>query len=163
MPLPQLIDAYLSGIPTIRQAVADMTRDQLRARPIPGQWSTLEVVCHLNDFEPIYADRMKRIIAEDRPLVMSADQERYAAALAYDQRDLEEELALFEMIRRQMARILRTLPESALAREGIYRHDGKDEPRPLERFLTTITNHVPHHLKFVQEKRRALGLAPAGK
>jgi hypothetical protein len=33
-----------------------MTREQLLARPVPGKWSTQEVVCHLADYEPIYAD-----------------------------------------------------------------------------------------------------------
>jgi hypothetical protein len=51
-----LIDAYLGGIEVLRRAVAGMTPEQLRARPVPGRWSTLEVVCHLADFEPIYAE-----------------------------------------------------------------------------------------------------------
>jgi uncharacterized damage-inducible protein DinB len=156
--LPQLIDSYLAGPATLRQAVAGLSRDQLLARPVPGKWSALEVVCHLSDFEPIYADRMKRVLAEDRPPLISADEQRFAAALAYHERDLEEELALIERTRRQMARILRPLPAEALARVGIYRHDNHDEPRTLERLLTVITNHIPHHVKFILEKRRALGL-----
>ena len=31
-------------------------------------------------------------------------------------------------------------------------------PMSLERMLTTATNHIPHHVKFIQEKRQALGL-----
>ena len=65
-----MIDAYLGGIEVLRLAVAGMTPEQLVARPVPGRWSTLEVVCHLADFEPIYADRMKRVIATDRPLLL---------------------------------------------------------------------------------------------
>src|SRR3954463_6365547 len=93
-PLPQLIDNYLSGPRVLREAVAGMTREQLVARPVPGKWSTLEVVCHLADFDPILADRMKRILAEDRPPLLGADEQRFAAALAYHARDLEEELAV---------------------------------------------------------------------
>ena len=66
-----LIDEYVAGPQTLRRAVSGMTREQLLARPIPGKWSTLEVVCHLADFEPIYADRMKRVIATERPLLLS--------------------------------------------------------------------------------------------
>ena len=57
--LPHLIDTYLAGPALLREAVAGLNRDQLLARPVPGKWSTLEVVCHLADFEPVYADRMK--------------------------------------------------------------------------------------------------------
>src|ERR1051326_7254869 len=102
-----LIDSYLAGPQTLRQAVAGMTREQLQARPVPGKWSTLEVVCHLADFDPILADRMKRVTAEDRPQLLGADEQRFAAALAYHERDLEEELVLVEHTRSQMARILR--------------------------------------------------------
>jgi uncharacterized damage-inducible protein DinB len=154
----QMIDAYLGGIETVRQAVRGMNPEQVKARPVPGKWSTLEVVCHLADFEPIYADRMKRIIAEERPLVFSADQERFAATLSYGDRELQEELDVIDRTRRQMARILRSLPAEAWTRSGVYRHEGQDEPRTLERFVTLITNHIPHHVKFIHEKRRALGI-----
>ena len=156
--LAPLVENYLVGVATLRNAVAGMTREQLVARPVPGKWSTLEVVCHLADFDPILADRMKRILAEDRPQLLGADEKRYAASLAYQERDLEGELALIEQTRQQMARILRTLPAAAWSRSGIYRHEGKDEPRSLERLVTIMINHIPHHVKFIQEKRQALGV-----
>ena len=132
-----------------------MTREQLLARPIPGKWSTLQVVCHLADFEPIFADRMKRVIADERPTLLGADENRFAAALAYHQREAEEELAIIEQTRQQMARILRTLPAEAFERIGVHSERG---PRTLEQLLTGATNHIPHHVKFIHEKRRALGL-----
>jgi uncharacterized damage-inducible protein DinB len=153
--LSQLIDPYLAGVQSLREAVAGMSREQLTARPVAGKWSTLEVVCHLADFEPVLADRMKRVIAEDRPTLVGADETRFAAALAYHQRELEEELAIVEKTRRQMARILRTLPDAALARVGVHSERG---PRTLEQLLTGAANHIPHHVKFILEKRRALGL-----
>ena len=153
--LNELIDNYLAGPRTLRQAVAGMTPEQVRARPVAGKWSALEVVCHLADFDPILADRMKRVIAEERPQLLGADENRFAAALAYHQRDLEEEVAIIERTRSQMARILRTLPDEALKRVGVHNERG---PRTLEDLLTGAANHITHHLKFVADKRRALGL-----
>ncbi len=153
--LPEMIESYLAGIQTLRQAVAGLTPEQLLARPVPGKWSTLEVVCHLADFEPILADRMKRIIAEDRPTLLGADEKHFAAALAYHQRDVEEELSLIERTRSQLARILRTLPVEALGRIGTHNERG---PRTLEQMLTSAIGHIPHHIKFIEEKRRALGV-----
>src|SRR5262245_30911693 len=110
----ELIETYLSGPKVLRQAVAGMSREQVTARPVAGKWSTLEVVCHLSDFEPVYADRMKRVIAEERPALLGADEKKFAAALAYMDRDLAEELAIIENTRSQMARILRKLPADTL-------------------------------------------------
>jgi hypothetical protein len=154
--LTELIDNYLAGARALREAVADMTREQVLARPVPGKWSTLEVVCHLGDFEPIYADRMKRVIAEERPSLLGADETRFAAALAYQQRDANEELSIIVQTRSQMARILRTLPADALQRVGVHNERG---PLTLENLLQGATNHVVHHLKFIKDKRRALGLS----
>jgi hypothetical protein len=61
----QLINDYLAGPQLLRKAVAGLSREQLLARPIPGKWSTLEVVCHLADFEIVCADRLKRVVAEN--------------------------------------------------------------------------------------------------
>src|SRR3954467_9560172 len=114
--LESLVETYLTGIEPLRHAVAGMTRDQLTARPVPGRWSTLEVVCHLADFEPILAERMKRVIALDNPPLLAADENLFAAALAYPERDVEEELSLIERTRSQMSRILRVLPAQAFQR-----------------------------------------------
>jgi DinB superfamily len=153
--LTQLLDDFLAGPAVLRKAVAGMTREQLLARPIPGKWSTLEVVCHIADMDPILTDRMKRILAMDRPALIGADHDRYAASLAYHERDVEEELTIIERNRSQMARILRTAPDEALTRVGVHSERG---PLTLEQILTMTTRHIPNHVKFIQEKRQALGL-----
>jgi uncharacterized damage-inducible protein DinB len=154
--LPQLVESYLAGPQALRQAVRGMSREQALARPVPGKWSTLEVVCHLADFDPIIADRMKRVIAEEKPTLVGADEKRFAAALHYHDRDLEEELTIIDRTRGQMARIFRQLPADALQRIGNHNERG---PLTLEQLLTSATNHIPHHVKFIVEKRKALGLS----
>jgi uncharacterized damage-inducible protein DinB len=153
--LASLIDQYLAGPEALKKAIAGMSRDQLLARPIAGKWSTQEVVCHLADFDPILADRMKRIIAEDKPQLLGANENHFAAALAYPDRNLEEDLQIISLTRSQMARILRTLPAETWQRVGTHNERG---PLTLERIVTLAANHIPHHLKFIAEKRQALGL-----
>ena len=81
--MPNLTDDYLAGPQLLRQAVAGMSPEQFVARPIPGKWSTLEVICHLADFEIVYTDRIKRVIAEDQPTLFGGDPDLFAARLAY--------------------------------------------------------------------------------
>ncbi len=148
-----LIEQYLAGPGVLRRAIAGMTKEQLVARPIPGKWSSQQVVCHLADYEPIYADRMKRVIALKEPELLKGDPGLFAARLAYDQRDVEEELALIEFTRRQMARILRALKPEDFQRQGGHSRDGA---LTLEVLLQRITAHIPHHVRFIEEKRQAL-------
>jgi uncharacterized damage-inducible protein DinB len=154
--LTQLLADYIDGSRLLREAVRGLDREQLLARPVAGQWSTLEVVCHIADFEPILAERMKRILAEEQPQLRGADEKRFAAALAYHERNLEEELALVEYTRAQMARILRTLPLEALQRSGIHSERGS---MTLEQVLAGAIRHIPHHIQFIHRKRQALGLS----
>ena len=149
-----LIAEYLAGPAALRQAIQGMTPAQLNAAPIPGKWSTRQVICHIADFEPVYADRIKRVIAEDEPLLMSGDPDQFAAKLAYDQRDLEIELQLIEVVRQHLAGILRTLPAETFQRAGKHSRDGL---LTIETLLTRITGHIPHHVQTIAEKRAALG------
>jgi hypothetical protein len=149
----ELISTYLAGPDLVRQAVAGMSREQLHAKPIAGKWSTHQVVCHLADTEAVYAERMKRVIAEHKPPLPAMDPDAWMAQLASPERVIDEELRLIELIRNQMGHILHSLKPDDFRRRGIHSDDG---PMALETLLTRITGHVPHHVRFINEKKRAL-------
>ncbi|HJZ60367.1 MAG TPA: DinB family protein [Gemmataceae bacterium] len=157
MPTPaELTDAYLKGAADLRAAVTGMTREQLVARPVPGRWSTLELICHLADFEAVFAERMKRIIAlGETPLLVAADEKLFLKHLKYHDRDAGEELALIDATRGQMARLIRTLTPEQLQLTGVHTAAGLIT---LEKVIQTAINHVQHHLSFVPEKKKALGI-----
>ena len=151
-----MIDEYLAGPTLLRQALAGMTDEQLNAVPVPGKWSSRQVLCHIADFELVYADRMKRVIAEDAPTFFGGDPDTFAAGLAYQTRDAQEELQLIESIRRHMTRILRSLDTQDFLRTGNHRESG---PLALVQLLEGITSHLPHHVAFILEKRKLLPAA----
>jgi uncharacterized damage-inducible protein DinB len=156
MSVSSLIDGYVAGIGTLRDAVKGLTAAQLEARPVPGKWSVKEVVCHLADFETIGSDRIKLSIALDEPLLPGYDENRLAAGLQYGSRDVQEELALIEAVRRSTARILRSVPAGAFERRGTHSEAG---PMTVEALLRRITTHITHHVRFIDEKRQAMGAA----
>jgi hypothetical protein len=96
---------------------------------------------------------MKRVIALKEPDLLKGDPGLFAACLAYNQRDVQEELALIEMVRKQMARILRSLKPDDFQRKGGHSRDGA---LTLEELLKRITGHIPHHVRLIEEKKRAL-------
>jgi hypothetical protein len=151
----QLIEAYVDGAVQLRRVLSDMTAQQLQARPAPGRWSTCEVVCHLVDSEQAWCHRMKRVIAEERPLIIGYDETRFTAALAYHEHDLKEELMLLEGMRRQMARVLSGLLEEAWSGTCVHSERGL---MTLEQMLQAEVDHIPHHIRHIVEKRESLGL-----
>ena len=153
----ELIAAYERGVEDLRAAVAGMTPEQLRARPVPGRWSTLEVVSHLAGAEVFFTDRIERTIALERPLLVATDERPYPERIGFQELDLEEELALFTSLRRHLARVLRRQPPDAWARAAVHTETGLVTLRQL---VQQPVRHLRHHLPFLAEKRAALGLPP---
>ena len=149
--LAEMADAYLAGASQLREAVKGMTPQQATARPVAGKWSTLECVAHVADFEPVFADRMKRVIALDRPLLFAADENEFFKHLAYDDRDLDEELA----VSRPPAR---GWPASCATSRSRHFSGWASTTRrassPWRTCWATVTNHLTHHLRFIVEKRQ---------
>src|SRR5262245_7181983 len=148
------IDAYEACGPRLRRAVAGLTSEQLTARPGPGAWSIHEVVIHLLDSDYISIDRMKRMLAEDNPPLLYADESAYTDRLFCHDQSLEDALTLFEVGRRQFARVLRKLPDAAFERAGTHNRKGRVT---VGEMVGTYVRHVDDHLTFVTGKRERLG------
>jgi uncharacterized damage-inducible protein DinB len=149
-----VIDAYEAGGAKLRAAVAGLTRDDLTARPGPGEWSILEVVVHLADSDGICIDRMKRILTEDNPTLLYAHESDYVRKLFTHDQDLDDALTLFEVGRRQFARVLRRLPPEAFARAGTHNRRGE---LTLGGTIPYYIEHLDYHIGFIRAKRERLG------
>jgi hypothetical protein len=55
-----LIDNYLAGPKQLRDAIDGMTNEQIDAAPIPGKWSTRQVICHITECDVRLARRSPR-------------------------------------------------------------------------------------------------------
>lgn len=157
---PKLIDEYEAGSRLLREAIAGMTQQDLLAAPIPGKWSTQQVVIHLMDSDVISAYRMRSIIAEDNPTILPYDETRYANRLGYDRQSIEDAITIFDLNRRQTARMLRGLSAADWERTGNHLEMGTQR---LADFLPRYIKHLNRHLDFIHEKRKALGKPLPGK
>jgi uncharacterized damage-inducible protein DinB len=158
MSLEELLQQYEQGAQDLVNAVCQTVPENWDKHPIPGKWSIRQVVCHLADFEPIYADRMKRVLVEDNPTLFGGDPDVFAAGLHYDKRDVERDLQLIVLVRSQMSRILRNTDLEAFQRTGVHSEAG---PMTLETILERATRHIHHHIPFINEKTAALKAQPA--
>ena len=89
-------------------------------------------------------------------LFLAADENLFLQELRYHDRDADEELGLIELTRKQMAHILRTLKPEQFQKAGVHSMKGL---LTLEKVVQGAINHVQHHLPFIHEKRKALGLS----
>ena len=150
----QLIDRYVNEATDLGKSIAGLSKVDLLAFPVPGTWSIQQIVIHMLDSDLVGADRMKRVIAENNPLLLGYDESKFAARLHYQ--DLDPQLAcdIFCKNRQLMADILRRLPDEAFQRTGIHTERGKET---LADLVEIYVGHLQHHLKFIREKRKLLG------
>ena len=153
MTLDDLLKQYEQGPDLLKATIAGVREDQFDQTPVPGKWSIRQVVCHIADFEPVYADRIKRVLVEDNPTMFGGDQDVFAAGLHYEKRNVHNELDLISAVRRQMAVILRNTDIEDFQRTGVHSEAG---PQTLETLLEHITRHIPHHVKFIEAKIAAM-------
>src|SRR5215204_4819575 len=61
--------------------------DDLRRRPVPERWSTLEYAAHVRDVFRLFRTRLTLMIDEDDPLFANWDQDATAVAEHYNEQD----------------------------------------------------------------------------
>ena len=76
--------------------------------------------------------------------------------LQYEDQSAEDAVATVELLRRQVTRILKKMPAGAFDRKGKHNQAGDQTAREV---IDKCTWHLNHHMKFIQEKRKALGLS----
>jgi DinB superfamily len=109
----------------LRALVAEVDDVQLRQRPAPGEWAIVEVVGHLADTEERALGRVRRMLAEDNPVLEPFDQEVLADERHYLELDLNQELDRLEQLRRQHLAVLEALDASGWERPGRHGQHGE--------------------------------------
>jgi hypothetical protein len=100
------------------------------------------------------ADRIRRIIAQDQPQLLAWDENLFLQRLFYHDQSVADAVSMIDLTRRQLSRVLGKLSEQDWQRSGIHSERGS---LTLTDVLTSATNHLEHHLKFIAEKRAKLG------
>ena len=148
-----LIDRFEAGGQELVDAVSGLKSDELTQPMKPGRWSIQQLVIHLADADSIAIDRMKRILTEEQPLLLYAQESAYVDRLHCDQQSIEDAVELFRIGRRQFSRVLRLLLDEAFERVGTHSLAGVVS---LTELVETYVNHLTHHLDFLYQKKEAL-------
>ncbi|MCC6682582.1 MAG: DinB family protein [Phycisphaeraceae bacterium] len=149
----ELIDRFEDGGLQLRGAIKTVSPDIAKLRSAPGTWSIHELVIHLADMDAIGIDRMKRVVAEERPALANADETAFIEKLHPHAQSMDEAAMLFDIGRRQWARVLRQLSDAEFQRSGLHSVDGAVT---LERLLQRYADHLDHHLPFIACKLKKL-------
>ena len=148
-----LLDRYASGVADLEDALAGITEADLD-RPQPGdEWTARQVVHHLADSESMAYIRLRRLIAEDEPIIHGYDEPEWARRLHYE-RAIEASVAVVRAVRSASLQLLETLTPDEWARTGTHSESG---PYSVGRWLETYADHTHDHADQIRRARRGEG------
>lgn len=109
----------------------------------PGKWTMRQFLIHLVDGECVFLDRVRRLIADQEPLLLAFDENRWAGQLFAMQRDLAAAGRLFAASRAALSELVALCPPALHGREGRHSERGT---RTLAQVVRFVHQHNAHHL-----------------
>ncbi len=149
-----VIDRYEAQAHDLKHWVRGLTDAELDGFPVPGTWSVRQLVVHMYDSDLIATHRMRRIAAEDRPLLVNYDETAFSKVAAINAGSVEDVGELFAINRRWTADFLRALPDAAFERAGVHSRRGLVT---IAQMVGMYVQHVEGHRVFLLAKREKLG------
>ena len=143
-----LIDRYKASAEAVDQALKDIADAELDA-PAADGWTARQVVHHLADSETTAYVRLRRLLAEDQPLIAGYDEEEFARRLYYD-RPIAASLEVFRAVRHASAELLERLTDAEWARAGTHSESGRYD---VEEWLRIYAAHAHDHAGQIRRAR----------
>jgi hypothetical protein len=143
-----LIDVYRTAASAVDAALVGITDEELDREPDDG-WTARQVVHHLADSESMAYIRLRRLIAEDDPLIQGYDEPDWARRLHYD-RPIEPSLAVLRAVRQGSLQLLESLDPAEWARSGTHSESGEYS---VERWLQIYAAHPREHADQIRAAR----------
>jgi hypothetical protein len=143
-----LIRQYRDGHSAVVEALRGVNDEELD-RSASDEWTPRMIAHHLADSEMTSAIRLRRLIAEDDPVIDGYDEVKFAKRLTSD-RPIEPSLEAMRWARESTAQILERLTEGDWQRAGTHSERG---PYSVEDWLTIYANHAHDHAKQIARSR----------
>jgi nuclear transport factor 2 (NTF2) superfamily protein len=147
-----LIRRYELGPGLLRAALEKAPREAHKWRPAENKWSIHEIVCHCADAETNAAMRIRYLVAEDKPVIVGYDQDRWAKEFVYRAANLYTALGVVEAVRAHTADLLRRLSAAAWLSTGTHTESGAYS---ADDWLKVYAEHLEKHSGQIERNLRA--------
>jgi hypothetical protein len=127
----------------LKKLIQGLGKKELKWKPEPGKWSIAEIVAHLSDVEIVASWRMRAILGSNGTPIQPFDQDAWAAVFQYAERDPNDSLEVFRVLRENNLAMLEELPRESWDNYGMHAERGKETIAHLARmFAGHDTNHI---------------------
>ena len=143
-----VLTALSQQIDEIHAVLDGLTDTQACFRPGPQEWSTKEVIGHINDVERVFSYRLLRISRGDATPLPGFEQEEYVRAAGFDQYRLDDLLTEFEHLRRANTLAIQHMNPEMMEGRGT----ASGFTVSARALIYMIVGHVDHHMASLHEK-----------
>jgi hypothetical protein len=143
------LDRFRTGYADVEDSLAGATDADLDRQPPGGGWTARMVAHHLADSETHAYVRLRRLIAEDEPVIVGYDEPEYARRLHYD-RPVATSLAVLRAVRAASLELLESLTPDEWQRTGTHSESG---PYSVAGWLEIYAGHAHDHAAQIREAR----------
>src|SRR2546423_8872578 len=140
-----LIKQYRDGYRVVTEALAGVTDDELD-RSATGDWTPRQIAHHLADSEMMSAVRIRRLLAEDEPVIHGYDEAAFARKLTSD-RPIEPSLEAMRWARETCVQLLERMTEDDWRKVGRHTESGSYS---AEDWLTIYAAHGHDHAEQIK-------------
>ncbi|HKQ52775.1 MAG TPA: DinB family protein [Pyrinomonadaceae bacterium] len=149
----ELIATYEAGYDEVVKSLEGFPADRLTERLQPGKWSACEIVQHLADSEMSSAIRIRRLLAEDNPVILGYDQDAYATRFNYNERDFAPALDALRGVRATTAQLLARMTDEDWQRAGTHTESGR---YTAEDWLRIYAAHAHNHAAQIRRLKEII-------
>ncbi len=145
------IERYRTGTADLEDAVRGITEEELDRPQADGEWTARQVVHHLADGEAMSYTRLRRLVADDEPVIQGYDEPLFARRLHYD-RPIATSLAVTAAVRAASLDLMAAMTPEDWAKTGSH---SEHASYSVDRWLEIYAEHVHEHADQIRRARVA--------
>lgn len=136
--LEKTLQTWHNVLNDVPQEMATSLRDGAQG------WTSLEILCHVQEFDLIYLQRAQSVLGGEKPTFAVYDVDALARERGYNTRDLQQALAALDESRAALLVFYRSIADDQWGLTGVHPNYGE---QTLMRMLAQAAHHNIDHIE----------------
>ncbi len=145
------IAQYRTGMADLADSLVDITEEELDRPQEGGEWTARQIAHHLADGEAMSFTRLRRLVADDVPVIQGYNEPTFAKRLHYE-RPIESSLAVVAAVRASSLDLMSAMTPEDWAKTGTHSEHGAYS---VDFWLEIYAGHVHEHADQIRRARAA--------
>ncbi len=130
------------------ELIIPLTEEEMNYRYAPGKWTIKDILVHMADTERVFIYRALRFSRGDDTVLPGFEESLFAEHAHANDREKEDILREFSLVRESSIAFIETLSDEALNRKG----SASGNLVSVRLIVNLIYGHHKHHLNILRER-----------